>query len=127
MSINHVSLTGRLTRDPEPRYTAGNVLMVTFNIAVDDGFGDKRKSYFFNCVAWRATADYIARNVHKGDLVAIDGKLQERTWEKDGQKKFRTEIAVDDIVFLPKREAQQEEHVPFDELPEIPNLMAVEE
>lgn len=127
MSINHVSLTGRLTRDPEPRNTAGNVLMVTFNIAVDDGFGEKRKSYFFNCVAWRTTAEYIVRNAHKGDLVAISGKLQERTWEKDGQKKFRTEIAIDDIVFMPKREAHQEDQViPAEEMPEIADIFPVE-
>ena len=128
MSINHVSLTGRLTREPEPRYTAGNTLMVTINLAVDDGYGDKRKSFFFNAVAWRVTAEYIARNAHKGDLVAISGKLQERTWEKDGQKKFRTEIVIDDIVFLPKRDAQQEDQeLPVEVVPEIFDIFPAED
>lgn len=125
MSINRVMLTGRLTREPEPRYTAGNTLMVTLNLAVDDGYGDKRKSYFFNAVAWRVTAEYIVRNAHKGDLVAITGKLQERQWEKDGQRKFRTEIVIDDIVFHTKR--PDEQVIPAEEMPEINDIFPTEE
>lgn len=123
MSINHVGLTGRLTREPESRYTAGNTLMTMINLAVDDGYGDKRKTYFFNCVAWRTTAEYIARNAHKGDLVAVSGKLQERTWEKDGKKNFRTEIVLDDIVFMSKKKAdEQAEEMPDEDIAEIAAL-----
>ena len=128
MSINHVGLTGRLTREPESRYTAGNTLMTMINLAVDDGYGDKRKTYFFNCVAWRTTAEYIARNAHKGDLVAVSGKLQERTWEKDGKKNFRTEIVLDDIVFMSKKKAdEQAEEMPDEDIAEIAALFESEE
>ena len=129
MSINRVMLTGRLTREPESRYTAGNTLMTMINLAVDDGFGDKRRSYFFNAVAWRVTAEYIAHNAHKGDLVAITGKLQERTWEKDGQRKYRTEIVIDDIVLHTRREPQQQEEqeIPFEAVPEINDIFPTED
>lgn len=125
MSINRIMLTGRLTREPEPRYTAGNTLMVTLNLAVDDGFGDKRKTFFFNAVAWRQTAEYIVRNAHKGDLVAVTGKLQERTWEKDGQRKYRTEIVIDDIVLQPRKETE-DQSFPVEEMPEINDIFPTE-
>ena len=127
MSINCVMLTGRLTREPEPRYTAGDTLMVTFSLAVDDGYGEKRKSYFINCVAWRVTADYIARNAHKGDLVAVTGKLQERTWEKNGERKYRTEVVIDDFVIQTKRKEREEQLIPTEEFPEINDIFPAEE
>lgn len=127
MSINCVMLTGRLTREPEPRYTAGDTLMVTFSLAVDDGYGEKRKSYFINCVAWRVTADYIARNAHKGDLVAVTGKLQERTWEKNGERKYRTEVVIDDFVIQTKRREREDQVIPAEEFPEINDIFPAEE
>lgn len=118
MSINRVTQTGRLTRDPELRYTPTGVAVTTINYAVDDGFGDKKKTYFFCGVAWRSTAEYIAKYARKGDLVAICGKMQERSWEKDGQKKYRTEIALDDFVLMSKHRdggnAVEEPNVPAD-------------
>lgn len=125
MSINKVMVTGRLTRDPELRYMGENVPMVSMSVAVDDGFGDKRKTYFFNAVAWRVTAEYVAKYAHKGDLVAITGKLQERKWEKDGQLKYRTEIVVEDIVFVGRK--QEEIAVPAEEVPEIFKIFPPEE
>lgn len=103
MSINKVVQTGRMVRDPELRYSQNGVAMTTFSYAVDDGFGDRKKTFFFSGVAWRATAEFIANYARKGDLFTIEGKLTERSWEKDGEKKYRTEISVDDFVLMSKK------------------------
>ena len=125
MSLNHVTQTGRLTRDPELRYTNDGVPVVTINYAVDDGFGQKKKTFFFCGVAWRSTAEYIAKYAHTGDLLAISGKLQERSWEKDGVKKYRTEIVINDVVFIGKRKEHSDGDIP-DDIPDD-NFVPVEE
>ena len=100
-SMNSVDIIGRLTKAPEVRYTqSNNTAVCSFSIAVDDGFGDKKKTYFINCQAWQKTAENIAKFFGKGDLIGISGKLTTRDWQdKEGKKITSTEVVVNDFSF----------------------------
>lgn len=107
--MNKVLLIGRLTRDPELRFTAGSGTAVsTFTLAVDRAYKNKdgqREADFINIVAWRKLAEIIANNLTKGRLVAISGSIQTRSYEgNDGQKRYVTEVVADDLQFLEKKE-----------------------
>ena len=111
MSINRVVLMGRLVRDPELRKTAQDISVVGFSIAVDKNYvkaGEQREADFFDIVAWRQTAEFIAKYFHKGDMIAVDGQLQTRTYEaKDGSTRKVVEINADRASFTGgKREAE---------------------
>jgi len=102
--INSVVLVGRLTKDVELRKTQSNLSVAGFTVAVDnrtkDADGNKTAS-FINCTAWRQSADYLANYAHKGSLVGIEGKLQQRSYErKDGTKASVLEVIVDSITLL---------------------------
>ena len=98
--LNKIVVMGRLTRDPELRYTGNNIPVVSFTVAVDRDFTGKDKEKqtdFINCVAWRNTAEYVSKFFTKGGLVVVSGSLQSRKWEKDGVKNTSWEISVDGI------------------------------
>ena len=101
--LNKVVLMGRLTRDPELRYTPSNVAVVTFSIAVERNFaraGEQRQADFINIVAWRTTAEFVSKYFTKGQLVALCGKLQTRTWDDaEGKKHYVTEVVADEVFF----------------------------
>lgn len=101
MAMNVAILQGRLTRDPEKRYTANNTAVASFSLAVDRRFKDKdgeKVTDFINCVAWRQTADYVGNYVHKGDLVTVRGSIQTRDYEdKNGNARKVTEIVVEEV------------------------------
>ena len=103
MSINRVVLMGRLTKDPVLRTTPSGISTVTFSIAVDRNYvksGEERTADFFDAVAWRTTADFIASYFSKGDMIAIDGQLQTRKYTaKDGTNRHVVEINVDRASF----------------------------
>lgn len=97
MAMNTCVLMGRLTRDPEKRYTADNTPVTSFSIAVNR---DKDRSDFFNCTAWRKTADFVSTYFAKGDMIAVCGRIQNRDWtDKDGNARRSTEIVVDEVSF----------------------------
>lgn len=102
--INNVVLTGRLTRDPELRYTTSGKSVGTFNLAVTRTFktnGRERESDFINCVAWGKTAESIANYVSKGSLIGVQGRIQTRNYENDkGDRVYVTEVVVDNFSFL---------------------------
>jgi len=107
--LNRVVLIGRLTRDPELRYTANGVAVVSFTLAVDRGFktaGGERETDFIPVVAWRGLAENCANYLSQGKLAAVDGKLQIRSYEaKDGTRRTVAEVIADDVRFLsPKGE-----------------------
>ena len=112
--MNKVMLMGRLTRDPELRATQSGVSVTTFSIAVDRRFqkpGEERQADFFNIVCFnrgnRTLADFVKRYFVKGQLVALDGSLQTRTWDgQDGKKNYVTEIIADDVYFTGDRRDQ---------------------
>lgn len=97
--LNKIFLMGRMTKDPELRYTQNNNSVASFTIAVDRAFGDK-KTDFVNCVAWRSRAEFVSKYFKKGSMAIISGSLQSRKWEdKHGQKRTEWEVIVDTIDF----------------------------
>lgn len=96
--INRVVLLGRLTKDPELRTTQNGISTCTFTIAVDRI--KKDEADFPQCVAWRQQADYLTRYGHKGDMVGVDGRIQTRTYDKDGRTVYVTEIVVDSLQLV---------------------------
>ena len=111
--LNKVILMGRFTRDPELRSTPQGVSTCAFSIAVDRNFvrqGEERKADFINCVAWRQTAEFISKYFKKGNMVAIEGSIQTRSWDdQDGKKRYATEVIVSQVYFAEsKRDAQSE-------------------
>lgn len=111
--LNRAILTGRLTRDPELRYTTSGTAVVQATIAVDRQFKNQqgeRKADFINLVIWRKAAENFANFTHKGSLVGIDGRIQTRTYEnKQGQRVYVTEINVDSFSLLePRQENSQQ-------------------
>lgn len=113
MNLNKAMLIGRLTRDPEMRYTPQGTAVTSFGIATNrygSGADGERKEFtdFHNIVAWnqgkRTLAELCAQFLKKGSLVYVEGRLQTRSWEgQDGQKRTRTEINVTDVQFLDSR------------------------
>jgi single-strand DNA-binding protein len=106
--LNRSILIGRLTRDPELRYTPSGVATAGFTLAVDRPFqtaGGEREADFIPVVTWRQLAETVANYVRKGSLVAVEGRIQTRNYESgDGSRKYVTEIIADNVRFLePKR------------------------
>ena len=109
MDLNKVILIGRLTRNPEMRYTQSGSAVANFSLAVNRsyGAGDDRKEQvsFFNCIAWIKLAELIIQYCKKGDRIGLEGRLQQRTWDQDGIKRSTVEIVAENIQFLtPKNE-----------------------
>ena len=111
--INRVFLIGRLTKDPELRYTQGGTSIASLSIANNRTYmaGSEKKEdvSFFNCIAWGKLGETISKYVKKGDKIAIEGRLQQRSWEKDGQKRSTVEIVVENVQFLGGKNGGQTE------------------
>lgn len=106
MSINRVLISGNLTRDPELKATAGGTQVLSFGIAVNDRRRNSQtgdwEDYpnFVDCVMFGARAEAVSRFIAKGAKVAIEGKLRYSSWERDGQRRSKLEVIVDEIEFL---------------------------
>lgn len=98
-SINQVILMGRLTRDPELRTTTTGKSVVNFSLAVDKG-GQDAGADFFEIVAWEKLAELVAQYLSKGRRCLVQGRLSQRQWEQDGQKRSRIEVMANDVTFL---------------------------
>lgn len=99
--MNKVILTGRLTADPEIK-TAANKNVCQFSVAVQRRFAKdgQQQADFLNCVAWDKTAEFIGKYFVKGQMIAIEGRIQTRSWEgKDGKKQYATDIMVENVEF----------------------------
>ncbi len=106
--MNKVQLVGRLTRDPELRTTANGVSVCSFTVAVNRRFRNAQGEYeadFISCVAWRQSAELLAKYFTKGRMVGLVGSIQTRNYEKDGQKVYVTEVSVDEVHFVESRNA----------------------
>ena len=109
--MNRVILMGRLTRDPEVRYTqTSNTLVASFSLAVNRRFvrqGEERQADFINIVAWGKLGEFCSKYFKKGQQVGIIGRIQTRTWDDDqGQKHYVTEVVAEEAYFADsKREA----------------------
>jgi single-strand DNA-binding protein len=119
--INRVFLIGRLTRDPELRHTQNGTPVANFTLAVDRGTKDN-KADFINIIAWNNTAEACAKYIGKGSLVFIEGSMQISNYEdKDGIKRYKTEVIARNVKFLDKRkEGEQQAPPPDDGLEEVP-------
>ena len=102
--MNKVFLIGRLTRDPELRYTGNNTPVATFSIAVNRNFSNQqgeREADFINIVVWRKQAENVKNYLTQGSQVAIDGRIQTRSYDdNNGQKRYVTEVVADNVEFL---------------------------
>lgn len=112
--LNRVILVGRLTRDPDLRYTTnGGVAVTRFTVAVNRKFTNQqgeRETDFINVVAWRALAENCGNYLKKGSLVAIEGRIQTRSYEnQEGRTVYVTEVVADDVRFLSIPRGDQEE------------------
>ncbi len=107
--LNRVILIGRLTRDPELRYTANGNAMVTFTLAVDRAYKNaqgEKETDFINITVWRQLGEHCAKYLSKGKLAAVDGRLQIRSYEgQDGQKRIAAQVVAEDVRFLSPRES----------------------
>ena len=108
--LNEIILMGRLTRDPELRYTASNTPVASFSLAVDRDFkpkeGGEKETDFIDCVAWRQTGEFVSKYFQKGSMAAVKGRLQIRDWQdKEGNKRRSAEVVVDNIYFCGKKES----------------------
>ena len=107
--MNHFVGIGRLTRDPEARYTQSGKACARFTLAIDrrksaDG---NQQADFIQCVAWEKTAEVISQYVSKGQKIAVEGRIQTRSYEKDGTKHYVTEVVVQSMEFCDSKGGQQ--------------------
>lgn len=102
--MNRAIFTGRMTRAPELRYTSGNTPVCSIDLAVDDGWGERKQTYFPTIVLWRHNAEYIGKYAHKGDLLEVSARYTERKWEdREGRKRTSVEFVADEVHILSAR------------------------
>ena len=102
--LNHITIMGRLTRDPELRTTQAGVSVTSFTVAVDRDFGGRdgseRQTDFIDCVAWRSTGEFVSKCFHKGSMIVVSGRLQSRKWQdREGNNRVNWEINADNVYF----------------------------
>lgn len=102
--MNKITVSGRLTKEIELKFTPSGLAVCEFSIGVNDGYGDKQKSYFFDVQVWKGTAEYLGKVASKGDLLIIEGKLIQEQWEKDGQKRSKLKIIAFEVIISKKIE-----------------------
>ena len=106
--INKVILMGRLTKDPELRYTNNKTPVCSFTIAVNNGYGDNKRTDFVNCLAWNKTAEFVTKYFTKGKMIIVIGRIATRSWEtQDGHKRYVTEVIANEVNFGETKAARQ--------------------
>ncbi len=116
--MNKVILMGRLTRDPEVRYTqTSNTLVASFSLAVNRRFvrqGEERQADFINIVAWDKTGEFCSKYFKKGQQVGVIGRLQTRTWDDDKGRHYITEVVAEEVYFADSRREGDSSSAAFD-------------
>ena len=102
--LNHITIMGRLVRDPELRRTGSGVAVTSFTLAVDRDFGKnengEKETDFIDCVAWRQTGEFVSKYFAKGRMAVVSGRLQIRNWtDKEGNKRRSAEVVADNVYF----------------------------
>lgn len=98
--MNHWCGMGRLTKDPELKTTPSGKAVTSFSVAVDNGYGDNKKTSFIDCVAWEKRAETICKTLKKGSLIGIEGRIETRNYEdKNGNNRKAVEIVISDFHF----------------------------
>lgn len=110
--MNHITLIGRMTKDPELRYTQSNVPVASFTLAVERDIksNGEKQTDFIPCVSWRQAAEFVSKYFKKGSMAAVSGRLQMRDWtDNDGNKRRVAEVVTENIYFCEKKETQNGE------------------
>ena len=110
--LNHITLMGRLTRDPEIRYTQSNTPVASFSLAVERDFANResgeRQTDFIDCVAWGKTGEFVSKYFAKGNMTAVSGRLQIRDWtDRDNNKRRSAEVVVENVYFCESKKARE--------------------
>ena len=108
--MNRVELIGRITKDPELRYTSSNIATTRFTLAVNrpfQGQNGEQGTDFISIVVWRKQAENVKKYVSKGSLVAVEGRIQTGSYEKDGQRIYTTDVVADSVQFLETKSQSQ--------------------
>ena len=110
--LNHITIMGRLTRDPELRRTAAGIAVASFTVAVDRDYvpdGQERETDFIDCVAWRNTGEFVSKYFSKGSMIVASGRLQIRSWtDKEGNKRRTAEVVADNAYFGEAKKSSSE-------------------
>ncbi len=101
--MNKIYLSGNLTKEPEIRYTQSGKAFVRMSIAVNQGYGDKQTTDFFNLVAWEKTAELCAKYLSKGSKILVEGRLKNNNYDKDGVKHYAVDVIVESIEFMDRK------------------------
>lgn len=122
--INSVVLVGRLTKDVELRKTQSGLSVASFTVACDRRLSQEQKNNneqsadFINCVAWRGSADFLGNYAHKGDTVGIEGRIQTRSYDRDGQRVYVVEVLANSVNLLhSKQTVQSQEQASYEPQP----------
>lgn len=112
--LNHITIMGRLTRDPEMRRTGSGIAVTSFTVAVDRDIapqGQDKETDFIDCVAWRNTAEFVNSYFTKGRMAVVDGRLQIRSWtDKEGNKRRTAEVVADHVYFGDSNKKEDSNH-----------------
>lgn len=131
--LNHITIMGRFTRDPELRRTGSGVAVASFTLAVDRDFGGnngEKETDFIDCVAWRQTGEFVSKYFSKGRMAVVSGRLQIRSWtDKDGNKRRTAEVVADNVYFADSKKEESSGNTygggypaPQDHTPEYPTM-----
>ena len=107
--LNRITIMGRMTRDPELRFTQSQTAVASFTLAVDRDYqsGENRQTDFIDCVAWKGTAEFISKYFKKGSMAAVSGRLQIREWQdNNGNKRRSAEVVADSVYFGESRKTE---------------------
>ena len=126
--MNTVALIGRLTKDPEVKYTAGEnpTAVARFSIAVNDGYGENERTSFINIVAFGKQAENCERFLSKGRQVGVTGRIQTGSYEKDGRTVYTTDVIASRVEFLGGRAAEADDGEPSKDPEQMGGFVAVE-
>lgn len=120
MSLNKIFIMGRITKDPELRRTESGTAVTNFSLAVDRDFkgqNGEKETDFIEVVAWRNTAEFVAKCFAKGRAAVVEGRLQIRSWkDKDGNKRSKAEVVADNVYFADSKKAEAKESAGFTEI-----------
>ena len=125
--MNKVELLGRLTKDPEIRYTQNNTPVASFSLAVNRRFAKEgeQQADFINIVAWNKTAEFCGKYFKKGSQIALAGRIQTRTYEDNGTKKYITEVVAEEVYFADsKKDITEDNGEPTDITNDIETMVA---
>ena len=124
--LNHITIMGRLTRDPELRHTGSGIAVASFTVAVDRDRapeGQERETDFIDCVAWRGAGEFVSKYFTKGSMFVVSGRLQIRGWtDKEGNKRRSAEVVADNCYFGEGKKENRGESYGQDYQPDYPAL-----